>query len=496
MLAKDVPLAIQNVAGDATAAPEVNAALQRLGNDALQRAVGSIGAKFTVSAAGLLFSLVFRVVEGWARSAIYEAARQLGHANRTLFVSQEAHRFSVVRDSLAAIRAESAEGTAKQTQALVAALVAVEREVHQGDIQLVASLGAVKQQVQEGDKAVVAALAGLSSIEVSVKAMGAEVTAHLGSILKQHVADQICDALADLRAFAQEQTENLAKAFGAITAEENAKLRESMDGVQRTIAEQSKSDVGKLVEQMRDMMSGGFQSESQNMTSAMAALRDVLPKLEEQMRRMTEDVDREMRERGEVSGRMQSELLQQLERALATSQSSQQESQAALQRPLLATEQSAGALQARIVGTGEEMVGRLMGASSQGLADVRAKLEAIGEATNGTAAEFLREVSATKRSLEESRTALADNVNAVRQLAERSCAATLGGTNTALQHSSTALAKFDGASGAVGQAAAHRRSHFLLCQVDGQRESPSRTAARTRRESTTGANESVHRPTR
>jgi ABC-type transporter Mla subunit MlaD len=87
----------------------------------------------------------------------------------------------------------------------------------------------------------------------------------------------------------------------------------------------------------------------------------------------------------------------------------------------------------------------------QGLAEVRAKLEAIGEATNGTAAEFLQEVSAAKRSLEESRAALAGNVDAVRDLSKE-LRTSLGQTVSALQHSTAALQRFDSASGAVGNA--------------------------------------------
>ena len=391
VLASEVPAAIKAVSTPSKAGN---------GNQSLETAVALIGAKFMVSAAGLLLSLVFRWVEGAMRQQVFDAALHSGHHHRGHFISRDAWRFGIVASRL--------DGLNQQ-------------------------------------------LSGLGSLEVSVKALGNEVTAHIGSLMKAQVADQICGALDDLRVFAEKLTSDLSTKLSESSAAENKALKESIDGVRSTIAEQSKSDVGKLVEQMRDMMSGGFQSESQNMVQSMAALRDVLPKLEEQMRHMTEVAGNDMRSRGEANAKMQSELMAQLQATISSAQLGQAASQAALTRLIAVTEQSAGTLQSKISASGKQALDQLLEVSSKGLGKVGEQLSSLNSLASGNVAAFAQEVGQAKKTMEDARSALTASLESLRALSTE-LRASLGGTNTALERSSTAFQRFDSASSSVGGA--------------------------------------------
>ena len=433
VLASEVPAAIQGVArtGDAQAG--------QVGTAALQRAVGLMGAKFAVSALGLLLSLCF----GWfATSRRQQIAAEVSASlsrHHAMFVTAEDHRaevlrseFEQARQGLQQLLVSGTEAVTERLDRLAGIEPSVRHFEEEARIQLGTVVGVLRTDVAEArDKlhetlvaqgqVVTERLGQLASIEVSVKDVGNEVKAHLGLLMKQHVADQICDAMADLRVFAdqiaQRLESGLTESVTRLATEGLTQLGSALSGIRDTIERQTQSDVERLISQMRDMLSGGFQSESQQMTQVMASLRDVLPGLEVQLRRMTEDVDRQLRERSDDHQRLQAELVRQVETVVAASRASQTTLEDLLGRIGRLAEDSTQDLHNRLSASGEVALNRLMGASADGLRDLQAQLGNINEMANSNVSAFGREVAAAAHTLGAARTSLADAVSSLEGMA-------------------------------------------------------------------------------
>lgn len=425
VLASEVPTAIQGVAqtGDARAG--------QAGTDALQRAVGLMGAKFAVSALGLLLALVFRsVVDGW-RARIAEGVSTSLTRHREMFVSAEDYRAERLRTDLA------------RAQASIGEIVVARAE-------------AVTQRLDQ-----------LASIEVSVKDMGNEVKSHLGLLMKQHVADQICDAMAELRVFADQVAERLKSGLSESLTEGLAKLGVALDMIRSTIEGQAKTDVERLISQIRDMMSGGFQAESQQMTDAMAGLRAVLPGLEAQLRRMTDDVDRQMRERTEDQHRLQAELLRQVQGVVDANERSQAALEDLLGRVGRVAEESTEALRTQLSTSGEEAVKGLFEAAGAGVRELKAQLVQINEMATGNVSAFGQEVAVSSRALLSARESLDHALAAVRGMAAE-LRDGLSGARDSLAAAERAGGTFSNAGIALGDAA--RRTHEIVVNLGSRLE--------------------------
>jgi hypothetical protein len=346
VLATDVPRAIAGVT--VTGDPSSSAAA----NEALQTAVAAIGAKFFVSATGLLLSLFFRALEAKTDGDIAELARRSAYRHRHLFTTYEQFRHAEVLQLL-----REANNAAEQS---------VER--------LLVSVDGLQVATSESSKSIVAAtqsqtselvrgLDGLSSIEVSVKDMGQEVSTHLGHVMKNQVADQICGALADLRGFAQEIVEQAQSE--SRTA--HLSLLGALNQVETTIANQSTSDIEKLLERMQGAVATGYDNEARNLSTAIAALTRALPTLEEHLRRMTHDLEQQMHERTASAARLQADIVGELQRMISVNHehmSAMRETNANL---LTTAETAIGGLTNRIETLGNELHKRVLDSSEQTL---------------------------------------------------------------------------------------------------------------------------------
>jgi len=147
----------------------------------------------------------------------------------------------------------------------------------------------------------------LESITVTVQGIGNEVTSHIGTIAKQQVADTICDAITELRNSAQEIAINLQSqlttSFGQSLSTEVTRLQGGLEAVQNAIQDQSRGNLDRIVEQLRDIVSGGFSSQSEDMGRQMGQLASTLPKLEAQFAAMTDSLGRNAHEWGEENQR-------------------------------------------------------------------------------------------------------------------------------------------------------------------------------------------------
>jgi DNA anti-recombination protein RmuC len=165
------------------------------------------------------------------------------------------------------------------------------------------------------------------------------------------------------------------------------------------------------------MMSGGFQTESQQMTHAMASLRDVLPRLEEQLRTMTTDVDRQMRERSEEQQRLQGELVRQVEAVVSANERSRAGLEELIERIGRYAVESTEQLQGRLAESGEAAVNSLITTSADGLRELRLQLGQVNEVATVNVEAFGREVGAAAEHVASVRKSLEDGLVSLRAMA-------------------------------------------------------------------------------
>jgi uncharacterized phage infection (PIP) family protein YhgE len=241
--------------------------------------------------------------------------------------------------------------------------------------------------------------------------------------MKQSVADQICIKLAEISGYADKAVtrmqDTLSQNFAQATAHEMEQVRNTLDTIRAAIADQGKGQIGSLIENMRDMMSGGFRSESQGMVEAMSGLRDAIPKLDAQLRNMASDVDRDFRERNESTHRIQRELLTQMQATLASNREAQATSQEAVARLLENAQSSTVDLQNRIANSGEEMVTRLVNTAMSNFGDLRNQFEKLNQLAAGNVGDFSREVGAARDALAGTRTGLEGTLAIIQVMADK-----------------------------------------------------------------------------
>jgi hypothetical protein len=478
VLASEVPAAIQGVA------QTTDAAAAQTGTNALQRAVGLMGAKFGISALGLLLSLVFRAVAASHRQEVANAVTASLNRNRAIFFPAADYRVGLLRSDVATMRKtlnDAIEGHSRAATERLDRLSSIEPSIRetangfQSELRLLAET--LRSDLTEARERLRDALIGqgqevtrrldeLASIEVSVKDMGNEVKAHLGSLMKQHVADLICEAVAELRAFADQIAQRvegtLTGAFTRLATEGIAQLNSALAGIRETIERQTKTDVEKLVAQMRDMLSGGFHTESEQMMQAMTSLREVLPALEVQLRKMTADVDRQARERAEENLRLQAEVLRQVETVVGANKRSQDALEDLLGRIGRIAEDTTHDLQARLSASGETALARLMEVSQGGLRNLSSQLAQMNEIANGNVTAFSKEVAAAAASLAGARTSLDESLSNLRGMAN-DLRIGLAGARDGLAAAARTGAIFSTAGDAIVDAT--RRTHDIVSTI-------------------------------
>lgn len=231
-------------------------ALKASGDDQtnhLGSAVAMMGAKFFVSAVGLVGSVVVHFVIKNAQGTI---ARAFDSAAPTL-----------------ARHIEELSTYQARTQA-----------------QSLDSMEALRGELKEVGREWGSQLRKLESISVTVSGIGEEVTTHFANFIKESVAERICEAVVDLRnnseQVAQTMQQQLAASFAGALQSEMSRLEQGLGGVQRAVEGQSQSDIERLLEKLSDTVTGGFKSESANMSDQLARFGEILPRLQSQIETM------------------------------------------------------------------------------------------------------------------------------------------------------------------------------------------------------------------
>ncbi len=157
-----------------------------------------------------------------------------------------------------------------------------------------------------------AQLEKLGSIDVSIQGISEQVTSHAGTLMKQHIADIICDSIRKLEDSAAKIALEMSATLQHALTTQMGQLSTGLEGVQNAIQGQAQGTLEKLVTQIGDTFSGGFNSQSENIGHQIGQLAEVLPKLEAQFSSMTENLGQNAQRWGDENQRAVLELANQV----------------------------------------------------------------------------------------------------------------------------------------------------------------------------------------
>jgi hypothetical protein len=212
----------------------------------LAAAVAKMGSKFFISSAGLLLALLNAFTVKWSEALWDKAGEAVcGHLAQH-FVEIRGAQLDHMVESTAATRTVSADVQAMRSDL--------------------------------ADR-----LDRLRNIEVSVKDLGTEVTANLNQLVQDALTSKIQLLLTDTRAIAEGIAEQLGQALRGNFRELSERLVSALQDVQTALEKQSGSEVEKLLGRLQDAVSGGFSSETKNMSNLLLEFQSVFPELARQL---------------------------------------------------------------------------------------------------------------------------------------------------------------------------------------------------------------------
>jgi hypothetical protein len=359
----------------------------------LSAAIRQMGAKFFVSATGVLLAIFFQAVSGRWEDKIAERARRLWYKHAERFETLEALRVRTAAERFEELRK-------------------------------------VRQELRETRESWSQQFQRLESIEVSVQGIGNEVSSHFGSLMKQQVADVICDKIAVLEESARTVAEQMSIAVSTFVAKELANVRSSLEELQRTVASQSQSDLERLMIQLRDAVSGGFHSQSQDMARQMGQFASLLPRLEEQFALMSTSLGQNARSWGEQNQRAVQELGEKVTALVTQFDQVRSGMQESVERLLQTTAQSSA---------------RLQSDTQMQIDTVAQKMAELRQAAAQDASSFEERTRAFTAAMSNAQNELAPLLKLLRQTTGE-FAAVLKSTSETHEKSSTVIARFDEAA--------------------------------------------------
>ena len=320
------------------------------GSGHLSDAVATLGVKFYISAAGIGGSVLALFCSNWVRAAIYRIAEHPSAELMVAFTSVDAQQLDAKIHELELMRGD------RETRAEQHAEVC---------LHLAALHGGIEK---------------LGSIEVSVKTIGNEVSAHLKDIMKEAMGEQLrgmfADTMAEVANIANSVQKNLTESFGKQLQTLAVGLEQGLAALKKSIEGQGQGQLEKILNQLQDTVSGGFQSESKKMAAALDSFASVVPALEQQLRNMTGKVADETRQRHEESAQMTQMVLGKVTSLVDTMTAQQAASANAIERMQLASEQGAEAMARRLETSGAGLISNVIGASRVEIEAIVAQLRA------------------------------------------------------------------------------------------------------------------------
>jgi hypothetical protein len=362
----------------------------------LAMAVSLLGGKFFISAAGVAASVAAVFVGNWVRGDIYRRAEHPDPQLSALFMSVDEHRLAAKEQELALLRSDREARAAQHAEVCAHFTTLGER------------------------------LESLNSIQVSVKTIGNDVSANLKNIMKDAMGEQLkgmlSDTMADVANIAQRIQESLTDSFGKQLQALATTLQQSLSALQTAIEGQGQGHLEKILSQLQNVVSGGFQNESQNMVATLEGFARVVPALEEQLRTMTGKVAEETRVRGEENARLNQQLMARVGSLIETLNLQQQANVQAIERIQAASEHGAEAIARRVESSGTSLVSNVLAASRTEIEAIVGQLRLAADASSHRYTHIETQASNAASAVAHASESLVKSANAVIEVANETSA--------------------------------------------------------------------------
>ncbi|WP_241758901.1 hypothetical protein [Pyxidicoccus parkwayensis] len=328
--------------------------------DLLSQAIGGMGAKFFVSAVGLAGSFLFQ-----AFSSLME---------RRLLARLDAMRVLFEQETRTLDAHEVLKADAR------------------GD-----ALGALRAELVQTREELCSQLEKLESVNVSLQEIGGDVKTHLGTMMKEHVGDVLTRQLTAVEVTAREIAENLqrtiATGFATTLQQEMSTVREHLEGIQKALSERQEHDLGRILEQLRDFVSGGFHSQSQDMARQLEQLTAVFPRLESQFDSLSRSLGENARQWGSENQRAIDTLAEKVTSMVGSFDQVRSDLEAATARVLKASTESSH----RLNSENQQVLGQLSGTVSE----VVGRFEEVLAGMNGSTKALMQAAASSAQNLQD-----------------------------------------------------------------------------------------------
>lgn len=373
-------------------------------NDQLASAVGTLGVKFYISAAGILASLVFAVTLPALRKRLYQASHDAARAVAPHFCTSATlaavTHLEVLRELRGARQASSVrDGQRMQDAAVLRSQLA----------QMSQTLLATQTELTK-----------LQSIEVSVQDLSAEVTTQLRQMLTQDLGEQLREMLGEVMKDASTLTtqlqEKILEGLERTFQREVPRIIESLQAIQKSVEGQAESPMERLLEQLQGVVAGGFKGESAQMAATMRQFSEVVPALAEQLRATAANLTSDMQTRSSESARANESLLTQVTALLSRLESQQLATEKLVSEIGHAASSSAESLVQKVHSESNALFQGLLETSRR---DVDQLLSRMSEATNtntNSYANLAASVESTSNAILQARDGLLSAADSIQKL--------------------------------------------------------------------------------
>lgn len=234
----------------------------------LANAVSTLGAKFLISCLGIFLTIIHQALLRTIRRRALDVAAASAEKLRLGWESMEMCTLRMQGDMLERV------GSLEQT---------LLNEGKAGRQELTKEMLGVREEMRGGVGALKEALARLEQITVSVQDLGSEVSEKLANMMKQTIAEEVARRLSEVKQAIDAIEEKLG-AFITQNAERLSQdLRAALDQIHQVLVKQPSSEVEKLLDRVKDAVTGGFSSETVNMSEMLLGFSKVLPDMSAQM---------------------------------------------------------------------------------------------------------------------------------------------------------------------------------------------------------------------
>jgi archaellum component FlaC len=335
----------------------------------LSSAISQMGAKFFVSAMGLLLSMVLRGAASRMESGLMSRLDELR-------ASFDAHT-----ETLDARRERHAEGR-ENFQAQLREELA--RQHHR-----------MADELKSSTHEVTARLKDLSNINVSLQDIGTNVTSSMSSMMKNELGQLLAAQLGRMEqrvhTIAEEMQKALADSFTNALTEGLKDMGEHLEAIRKEVAGRGESDLEKLIHQLKDAVSGSFSSQSEDMARQLAQVAQVLPNIERQFSAMSAAMGENAKQWGAENQRAVEQLAEKVSLLVGSFESVQGGLEEAVSRVMQATVDSStrvGEVNQRSIEHLSQQVGEVIG----GFHGLREGLDASVQALHTTSQQMAAEI--------------------------------------------------------------------------------------------------------